>query len=536
MKIINSIILVLLVISSLGLGAEAPSKLNPKLTEVYTLYNKGVYPQAILLLDKILIEAPNLNDKGLLDYWLGICNSKQQNYIKAISHFEKAILKGMQATDIYYELGQAQYTVNQLKTAKNSFKKSMQNKYKTGAALYYIGSISQILEEFAEAENSYQEILKLDQDNDKVKQAALLQLAEIGLIPLEKLKDKKIKNEKILNTVIPAYKKAKNYDLETAVAKQAQTKIDELEQLLGQEVAHFKNGMPMPQKLFTFKCSEELKYDTNVVTQADQAITLVSNKASALLKSEIFTKFEKIIEDSWSISPEIYINHTIHAQRTTPSVYQNDQVSLSATLKNRYEHTWLKQPAGFSFDMDYNLLLRDYQQNHSYLFYSRYYNFTLSERTKIFSAGNTTLSGNLKLYANESEGLNATNPAGTLSQLFDLTPEWNLLILFNIDYNRARDQTNDKLTYKLSTSLNKLNLFWDINTTFGFDFSYINTKQQLSSRGYEKTLSPSLTFRKNWTNMLSTALSYNFTRNISLDTQNYAYSKHIIGLGVFCQI
>ena len=250
-----------------------------------------------------------------------------------------------------------------------------------------------------------------------------------------------------------------------------------------------------------------------------------------MFKTDFFAKYEFIHDLRWAFSPEVDINHAFHTRRSVAEVFQNDALSLTPALRSRLEHQWLDAPAAAQFDVEYNHVLKDYLQNHTYPFYSSYFNFILGERAKFVDLGNTTMSGNFKILKNEDTGQNAIDPGITINQNFRWE-ETSLSINLSGDYNRATDHQNDRINYRLNTSFFTPDLFCGLDLSVNLDLTLIDTRLQKDSRGYERTISPGLSLRKNWDKNFYTALSYNYTKNISKDTENYAYVKSIVGLGV----
>lgn len=517
--------LVFLVLVSPSVLASSKEELK----NAYLLYKKGAYTQAIHVLAKISADTTN---QSAIENWLGLCHSRLQAFDQAIFHLERAYQMGSKAEDLEYEIGQAYYASNKLRESRNWFKKSADRGFKVGASLYYIGFVNQILEDYPTALAAYSKIQTLLQDPDNVKQSALLQTAEVKLSQTEALKDEKARKTKIQDEIIAEFQKTVDYNPDSAVGKQAQNRISQLKQMLAPPMLRMRNGTPIAAQAHYVRLLEDLKYDSNVITQADQAVTKVSNTGSFLTNTSLFAKYEWVFDLAWIVSPELSLSYTYHGRQDTADVFENDNISTTAALRSRNEHLLFGEPAALLFDLEFNLVLRDYKQNHTRPFYSRYYNFVLGERFKFFQAGTTTLSLNAKLSANQDEGLNATDPGFSLSQGYRFGSNINVTGSLGGDYNKARNANNDLINYRLGTSANFTKILNLVDVRLGFDFTYIDTRNQRSTRGYEKTLSPSVSVTRNFSKHFFTGLSYNYTKNHSLDTANYAYSKYIVGLNL----
>ncbi len=515
--------------------ANSGIDIKKEMLQIYPIYNKGAYSEAVDALNKI--NAIHSSDRALLLYWKGLCYNHMLAYAQAIPAFQGAVKLGAKYNDLQYEMGQALYANQQLKSAREAFKKSAAQGYKKGASTYYVGFISQILEDYTTAANAYQSIQGFQDDPENVKQAALFQISEMEVALIEKEIDLDKKKLKLKKKVFPALSKVIDYDRFTPIAEQARQILSNLKKQMGaDEISKFHNGVPMAINRWYIKSSQDIKYDTNVLTKADQSLLQISNTGSGLSKTEVYSKYEYVLDRRWALAPEIDMAYMKYFNQEEPLVFQNDNLSITSAIRTRLEHVYSNAPAAMNFDMEFNLLLRDWQQDHSLPFYSRFYNFTLGERVSFFKVGSTILSVNMKLYSNEDVGQNALNPAITLTQNFKVGRMNGLSVTLSSDYNRARDDYWDRIDYRLTTSLNLPVWVEKIDFSFIFDFMFVNTMNQFATRGYEKTINPSILLTRSLSNNLYINLNYSYTKNISLDLQNYAYSKSVMGLGVGCRL
>jgi tetratricopeptide (TPR) repeat protein len=510
-------IITLVFLSSSSLAfADAKSELS----KTYALYKKGAYPQAIQLLSQI--KGDN-ETQALTEYWTGLCHARMQQFDKAIPRFKLASQLGTKIEDLDYEMGQALYASQDLKSAREAFQRSLAKKYKLGASTYYAGFISQMLEEYPKALLYYKEIQNIEEDVDKVKQPALFQISEVRLVMAELTKDPTAKRERVLNVVLPSYKRVVAFNSSTPVAEQATARINEI---------NHRYGVAQQSSVGSTKVSMDTKYDSNVVTQADEAVTQVSNTGSFTQKVAANASFKLPFDIPVSITPDIAMSYTLHLNRAAPSVYQNDNLAMTPAIRTKYDHSVLGNVASALFDFEMNYMLRDYRQEHGLPFYSRYFNFVLGERVKLFSFGSTIAKANFKLYSSYDEGQNAIDPGISLTQSISAPGNTGISVTYSMDYNRASDATNDRMTYRLSPSINMPQLFWEIDLNAALDLTVLDTRNQKATRGWEKAISPSLTATRQFGPSLFGNLNYAYTKNISADKENYAYSKHVTGLGL----
>lgn len=527
----KSLFLAGIIASASALAAEAPAGLSA----AYSQYRKGDYPRAIATLQGLSQDPAASAQPGLIDYWIGLSHARLQAFEKARESFERATRAGFKAEDLDFELGQALYALQQYRPAREAFRRSAQARFKPGASLYYVGSIGQTLEEPAQALQSYRELLSLAGDADKVRQATYLQIAEIALAQTEQARftDEQARNDRLRHFVFPRFQKAADYEAGTPAAAQALERMNEIQKRLSSEVLRMRNGVPIPAKAWSVRATQEAKYDTNVVTEADESLTKVSDKASAISRTAISGKYEAIFDRQWVAAPEFEAVYTRHFNQEEPTVFQNDSLSLAGALRSRLEHTWLSAPAALLADIDYSRVIQDYSQTHSLLFYSQTLNLTLGERARpISGSASTTLLANYRIYTHEDDNQSTTGPGVTLSQNFAFVPRQALTVILNWEAAKAKDPTYDKSIYRIATFYGAGDLFWETDLALGLDLTFTDYANQRDTRGFEKTLAPSLSLKRPITRSFFAGANYAYTRNFSLDEENYAYSKHVFGVSV----
>ena len=118
MKLIRFIKLATLLAGVLFQKSAFP--VDDKIEPAYELYNKGDYPQALMLLKQV----DHKGDEDLigeLEYWKGVVQNKLQNFDFAKGHFKLALDKDYDQDDIFFEYAQALYATQELKLAKENF-------------------------------------------------------------------------------------------------------------------------------------------------------------------------------------------------------------------------------------------------------------------------------------------------------------------------------------------------------------------------------------------------------------------------------
>ncbi|OFZ83411.1 MAG: hypothetical protein A2583_08560 [Bdellovibrionales bacterium RIFOXYD1_FULL_53_11] len=517
-----------IIIAAMIAGANAHAGTTEDLSAAYTLYKKGAYTQALTTLSKV---QGDTDTNAMVAYWGGLCHARLQSFDRAAEKFRTADRLGSKAEDLDYELGQALYAIQDMRAAREAFKRSAAKKYKPAASQYYVGFTNSVLEEPDAALAAYELIQELP-DDDNVRQSALYQIAEIKRSRAERISDAKEQKRVLREFVVPAYNKTIDCDNESDVGMQAARRLAELRPKVGSTIPRFINGISIPARSWFVKPSQEMKYDTNVVTEADEAVTTISRKQSWISKTAVFGKYEHIFDRTWVLSPEMDASYTYHLNRDVANVYQNDNVSLTGSLKNRAEYLLFAFQSATMLDFDFNQIWQNWQQKGTLPYYSRYYNLTLSQRMRLFGTGNTTLAFNYKVYQHHDETQHAIDPGATLSHNFKFTRSISLLQILGFNYKDAKSNAYDEMAVKLTSSFNALGFFGlvkSLDFSTSLDFKIIDTLESKNTRGYEKFIAPSVQLTYNLGSHFYASGSYAYTRNISKDTQNYAYSKHVVG-------
>ncbi len=508
------IIFCFFVLSALAFSAEQDA-----LKDIYVLYKKGAYTQALDALNKVKgVNSP----QATVAYWKGLCHSRLQQFDLAGREFVNAYKLGSQSEDLYYEMGQAFYAANDLEKSEKAFIRSAKYEYKAGASYYYLGHINQTMEKHKQALEYYKKVDELPYDDDKVKQAALFQIGEIYLAMSDKVRNENTRKKVIRDKIIPQYEKARAYESGTQVATQAEYRI--------REVRHKYLG-ETGSKPWRVNISQKIQYDTNVVTEADEATVKLSDTASIISTTGVSGKY-KLQTGRFEFAPYIKGDLNFHSRRTVPDVYQNDELSSETGLKNYFKHSFGAVPGTLYFSPELSYIVRDYTQSHKLSFYSWSMLGSLKEEIKIFTTGESFLKVQYKYLINHDNGYSAKTPSVSIGQTVSLSGLVSLDFALSGDFQRAEDRSNDLYTYKLNTS----SMFRDIIQDFvfrpSFNFTVTDTRNQSATRGTELTYSPTFVVIYQLSDSFKPELSYTWTKKTSDDTVNYAYSKHLVSFGI----
>ncbi len=495
------------------------------LNDFNQFFKNGQYTKAISSLEKISTQEGLAGEKF---YLAGLTYSKLQEYDKAYKNFELAINENNTHIDIYYEYGQALYASNELKAARRAFSESVKRKYNAPASLYYVAHISQILEEYPKATDSYTELIKSQDADNKIKQIARFQLAETMLLMMrEKNTEKEKLESSVEKYIVPMMKQALNTDKSTGAAIEIIQRIQEVEKEFNLDPNLLTNGKRISPKRYSGYVSQKVKFDDNISLINEENNVSQSKKESYIFESEVYGKYDFVLKKKFIISPDFRWNFIQHSDQNSPDVFQNDSFSLNANLKNKYEHMVRGQPASLMFDIEFSKINKDWKQEHKRIGYAKSTSFSLGELFNFFSVGDTSFKFKRKIYKGESEAINNNTNSLIGDQTIALPNQHLIIALFEADfvdnYNNSSTNTDSYLLrfdYLIPEILPKYTLAFAMATTV------TDTKTQKSSRGTEFTFNPSLDLSKEINEKMKISINYDFTKNKS-KLSDYSYQKNV---------
>lgn len=485
---------------------------------VESLFSAGNYSKVITLLEQA-------NDNPDKLYYLGISYSRLQDFDKAINYFRKAITSQTKKKDIYFELGQALYATNDLKEARNAFTSSVENSFNIASSLYYIGHISQLLEDYRKAYTAYKQIIKDHPTEIKIVQIAQFQLAETML---ELLKDKKASN--INKYILPLLKEAETTDPTTSVVSEIKIRYQELLVQYKLDPNVLENGRRVSSRRWEASISQKLKFDDNITLSSFENELTQSKKESFIFETNAIYQYMFIYQKMFTITPQINLSYIQHSDQIHSDVFQNDAFILNLSLKNKYEHLAFNKQASLIFDIDYSKTSKDFNKVHKNEAYSKALGFSLGESLSFFNAGDSTLRFKRKEYQGTNTNINNYTYELSLDQTWAFNNQNILIFMLNgsrVDNYNYTLMNTDSYLIRLDYIMPEI----FINHTLGMAlaFTTTDTKQQKATRGTETTLNPSIDITRNITQAFKASLNYDFTVNKSLST-DYTYNKSIIKL------
>ena len=498
--------------------------IDNKFTKVYKLYKSAKYKKALVILKTIKGNKTVNADKY---YFIGLCHARTGNFKKASINLKKAISLGNKTKEIFYEYGQANYAENNFEVASKAFKKSISKKYKIVPSLYYIAYIAQTMNQFIKAKKYYLKIIKKRKTAGELLPVAYFQLAEVHFA--ENQNKKNIKTI-VKKHILPLLKKALKHKLSNSLKTDIEKRKMEILKAFGMDPNVMKNGKVLPPKKYNINFSQLIKYDTNVTLTPESSQSTATNYSSAISDTNLFMNYRFVFSRRFIVKPELSSTFNYYSNRDYTSVYENDGYILTPSIKTNLEHKIGKSMASFIFNLSYSRIARNADGEGTYKSSTRSFSFDVGERFNIFKAGATTIKLTYKISNNVSDGYDGNIISGSINQAVNFKNGQILAFVFDSEFTGYDETYNDSSTYTLRINYIKRNLFKSVDLKLGHTLTYVDTGEQNKTRGAEIKLNPYFALTKKLTQRASAVLSYDFMNNSSKDEENYAYSKHIVGL------
>ncbi len=520
----------LISLSLLGPQAFGQSYQNRQIIQAFKYFKTSSYQKALDALSKA---RGNQKVMGTRYYLEGIILNRLQRYDQALVSFENALRAKNNSPDLYYEFAQALYANSELVKARIAFKKSADNNYKKGSSLYYVAHISQLLEEHKVARDTYIRLIKeVSGDEDKkLQQIARFQLSESFLALAENRDDAARLVDKY---VIPSLNKAYDTLPKAPLAKDIEKRKKEIEKQYGLDPNLMKNGRTLSKQRLSLRIQHEFRYDSNITLATDIPTAAILSRDTFIHESNFNMQYLMQAAGRFTFTPFFRARNTYHTDRESPTVFQNDTYNLTAGSRNTYEHTLFGKQANMLFDIDYVYIGRNTQQTKDRPYFSRATTITLGERFRWFSFGPTTIKYQYKDYEASTNALfNKTN-SFSIDQIKS-TASGNLFIFLLradlIDQYNNPSASQDMYMFRTDYLIPEIFPTYTLNLAMSVSFlDLVGTAK--TTRGLEKTFTPSVLLKKKINKSMSASLGYDYTRNVSDDKANFDYKKHIVRFGL----
>ncbi len=501
---------------------------NENLVEFYKYFKTGQYASALTELESLSF---NQNSVANKEYLKGLTYSRLQEYDKAAIAFRKSIENGNTNPDIHYELGQALYANNDLKKSRAAFYKSSEVKYNTETSLYYVAYISQMLEEYEIAVETYTSILKSNKADSKLKQITRYQLAESMLmVAREKSPSPDDLKNRVSRFIIPMLQKAYEQDKTSQVSIEINGRLNEILKEFDLDPYTMKNGRKISSKPWALNFGLKSKFDDNISLTNQENNTSASFRESFIWETEAYARYETQFKKRVITAPEVRLTYVEHSDQQNSAVYQNDSMTLNINIKNKYEHLYNQMPASFIFDLDTSRVYKDYNSQKTRDFYAQAYTFTFGESFTYFKIGDSSIKFKYKIYNGENSQINNYTKTLSFDQIFFLPNNQLLVALldasFTDNYNNSTSNTNSYLL-RLDYIIPEIAPTYTLNLALATTLT--DTLEQQTTRGHELMINPSVDLTKQINQNQKLSVSIDYTKADS-DSVVYRYNKTVTTL------
>ena len=496
------------------------SNVKEMMKTFFTLYKTGSYIDAIEIGNKIKSKDMKIESTRL--YLLGLCYNKSNQYKKSTKAFYNSIKLRNDSEDVFYEYGQALFSINELEKARKAFSYSFRKRFKTDSSLYYMGYISQLLEEYKKAGSYYLKLIQRGINYDLIP-IAYLQTGEMYLsINKEKEDIKNIVEFK----VIPTMEKGIQIAKQEKVISDIQKRIDELKQIYKIGPNILDSGRVLDKDRFKIYISQSVKNDTNILSSTDELEASATKRHSTISDTTLSMDYRYINFRKWIIKPEVSYHYIYHLNRHE-EVISSDGYDISGFFNNKLEHTFLGSLSYLIFNVGYVYAAKDINAKETFEEYSQSYTFTLSEEMNIFEFGSTTFKFTYDLITSYNTSLSGSTIGFSFTQIKKTKTDKIWINVLSYNSGSFKDSTNNTVSYKWR--INFLAPSWFLDFKAGHALTILDTMEQSDERGTEATFNPYLSLSKNITKSFNISISYDYIYNLSKDKQNYDYSKSIYG-------
>ena len=514
MRILALILITTCIVSSPLFAAESDAQKK----EVTQMFVNGKYQDVIKTSQKYI---KNKEIRKELNYMVGLSYNRLGQYDKGANALKLAIGGKFEAPGIYFELGQAQFAMRTYQDAKKSFTLSRKAGYKADASLFYIGSCEELLKNKANALKVFNELAKDPKADADLRKSSWKKIIENELAPIDadKKATKEEKSKMVEAKVLPLFDQAEGLDDLKAKIQAAYAS------------APPKQAAKKEEKWWSLGASQDLKYDSNVISQSDDATSKQSNTGSTFFKSEL--EGSGNIKLPWEIDTKIRVRgNTTWYQEDDKTIRSNDNDAFTPSAK--FERSLKEALGGFdltpSVYLEYSYNRKDWQKRAENDY------FTESVTGGLGVAGNWTGLGNssvearykaLQSYATTSDSNTWTVIATQSAKL-----PWGhaAVLLYTgtfLKMPKVPTKDTDSHLFRLDYVISDLYwMHWDV----GLSYTFTDTKAQSVTRGTETEISPSLKVGKKFLQYFDVAGLYEYHSKDSDDVKNYKYDKSIYGL------
>lgn len=489
----------------------------------------GDYVEAIETLKKVRGDRKMMGTKY---YLMGISYNRIQEYDEASKAFKSSVANGNATNDLWYEYGQALYAANDLTNARKVFNQSAQRNFKRWTSYYYVAHISQILEEWKEAQTFYKKIIDSNAADSNITQVAHFQMAET-LLSMERKRfpeDKEKQMDMVGKFVLPQFKRAINVDQSSSLSRDIRERKKEVQREFGLDPTKFRNGRAIPQNLWDTYVALHFRYDNNITFSSDTPSVQATQKDSNIVETEAYAQRKFIFNRRWVVAPELQWNLTYHQDRDSTEVYSNDSYKIAPAVHFKYEHTAFGDPASILLDYDYAYNARDKDAIKDLGFYASSNTWTLGWRAKWVQSGETTIKIKYKNYEAYLNSLNNTTSSFSMDHVTILASQRIMVFFFSYDDIKVEQESDSSRSYIARIDYIIPGIYNMYTLNLAMNVNMIDEYNNTSKTSADISYAPSIKLTKNINKHFKLDLSYEYTMNTSEDTTNSEYTKHVSGM------
>lgn len=488
--------------------------------------NEGDYDSMIQVLERnsnkdiIILRAKH--------YFLGIAYARNQDFEQAIRNFSLAIKYKNQKPDLYYELGQALYAMNELDKAQKSFSTSANNGFKESQSHYYIAHIAQLLEKSKMAKEFFIKVINNPKTTIDLKQVARFQLSETLLTMARKTQDVK---KFVELHVLPQFEKALQVKNTGPTAVDILKRIKSIQDEFGLNPTKFVSGKALPKKSLSIFASQNIGYNNNFTLTDDLPGNVQSKEDTFISETNIEASYLFIMKRKYTIEPGLAISHTVHSERDNSAVFSADEYEIRPSLDFTLAHKQFNNPATLYLNLNYDYRALDNRQQKNRVFNNRTYTYELGNRFKYFNFGTSNIKVRQRVFRSFNPALSVDTTTIGADQLVVKGGKVYLFLL-NLDLARfTQADTNDNDTLLLRTDYIWPSILPNLSLNLALSYTFISYKNSATdaSQGVEKILSPSFKITRDITDRFAVDVEYIYTKNTS-DAQSRNYTSHLTSL------
>jgi len=433
--------------------------------------------------------------------------------------------------DSFYLLGQSLYALNELPQASKAFRKSYEKKVNEIQSLYYIGHISQLLQKYRVAIESYEKLLKKLELSDEMKQLTMYHIAEIRLAEAYQI-NMFDRYEFIHERVIPSFKRAAAISPDSELAMDIENQLEKLYEIKILRQTRLNNGRIISSKKYSLSLKHQMLYDNNITSSPDDATTSETKKDDLIYETTASISARAISKGKMLYGLNLQGKNTSYKNQQDPDIYSQDELSILSGVKISNEHRAFSRPATAFINGEYKYTTKDYYATHKKNHYASQQALTLGESFTKFKFGETTLSLELKKESNiETDELSSTTFEASAAQVIGFKNHSTSILYLMYENSIAKNSYYSTSMMGVLYSYTIPEVFKATYLTLTGFGAAIDTGEQKSTRGTERlaSLTTSLNFL--------IAEYFHIGSFVALEKKsssdiNYSYDKISIGLNI----